>query len=407
MTNKEKTLGYDVNAVLYIGPPSNRMQLDISKYIDSLTYTFANMVYLPFVQLNYVVNSYYVNMLSNPYELELSIIEKSEADVPRSRIGGRFVCFPRNVPTTFISDNESDTSRVHISEIFLPRDISSTLSNTTSLVCNNTNVEDALKKVFKLSATGSVSLKIGKLKNKKKYEQICFPLGRLQQHINCAIGKYGLGISAPIYYADFKNIYLHSVNETLVGNSQPITFFYSKDTQNKDTYNINNYCYYLRYPPKIQSKSGIHTNIYTSSTKVIQHPDDKLYNISDLNIEKEAKKSKTTKKSGVFDYFNQYNRTSSISIAGTNDTYSAEDSMMANLQNSFSVDVTVLDPMILTDWVIGRPVKFDTSIREYFGLELTGYINGYTVSLTSNKNKRWTGYASINVRSVSNSSIIK
>lgn len=402
---RNKILGYDVKAILYIGDPDDRIKLDISDTIDNLSYSFSNYLLTPMLCIDYTVNAYYINMLSNPYELELQIIEKSESDVPRSKIDGKFVCIPDEIPISILSETSSDTARYQIEATFFPKDISSTLMTQTSLVFNNVNVETAFQKAFKSSAVGSAKLKLGTIRNKKTYSQILLPLNRLQNHLVNISESYGFTNTVPIMYADFKNIYIQSINDTLIGESTPITIFYAKEA--KDSDNINNFKYYTRVAPSIESSSGIIQNSYSNDIVTIQHPNTGYFEENSINLKKQLKNSKATHKTKTFDYLDLYKKSNSTFISGNDTDMAVRSKVSLKTQNSFLVSVTLTDPIILTDFVIGRNVKFDTSIRDFFGFDMSGFISSYGIELNSYKGKRWVATVELDISCVSNGAVIK
>ena len=403
------TSGYDIKAKLKLGPDKKPIIIDISRFVKTISYSITNFDFLPSVDLTFFLNTYYTNLLANPYELELEILEKggnSGVDIPRSKISGKFVAFPSGVTTINKTNNNTDMSRVEITETFYPKDIVSTVNSETTLTVNNITLLDAIKKLFKSSCSGSTKLNCGKFSNNKKLSYVVLGKDKLIPHIQNLFNRYGFGKNSTAMYADFSNFYIYNVNENIVGSKDPIVFYWNKEKVS-DKYNINNYHYWIRNPPSISTDTGTNSNNYSSEVTLIQHPTNTLYKITTTKLKKEARKNKTTTLTNSFDYYDKFKTTKTTIFAGTDDTLPGLTKLSNEMSYNITAEVTVIDPMILTDWVIGRKVKFDTDITDYFGFDMTGYIAGYTITLASNNGVKWDGVANIAVTIVSNGAFIK
>ena len=403
------TSGYTIKATLKLGPEKKRIEIDISRFIKTITYSVINFDFLPSLELTFIINTYYTNLLSNPYELNLEILEKggnSGEDVPRSKISGTFVAFPSDVTTLNKSNDSDDNSRIEVTEVFFPKDISTTVNSETTLSISNANLLNAIKKLFKASCSGSCRLKCGNFINTASHPYIVLSRDKLIPHIKNLFNVYGFHNNSTIMYADFNNFYIHNVNETLVGKKDPLVFYWNKEKLT-NKYTINNYHYWIRTPPIISSNTGDNSNKYSQEITLIQHPRHTLYKKTTTKLKKETRKNKTTTQVNSFDYYDITKKTKTTIFAGTNDTTAGLTRLSSEMSYNITADITVIDPMVLTDWVIGRKVKFDTDITDYFGFDMSGYISGYTVTLNSGNGVKWDGVAELTISIVSNGAFIK
>ena len=404
-----ETTGYNIKAILKLGTEKKRIEIDISRFVKTISYSIVNFEFLPSVELTFIISTYYTNLLANPYELELEILEKggnSGTDVPRSKVFGKFLAFPSDVTTINKTNESNDVSRVEVTEVFYPKDISTTVNSETTITINNMTLLDAIKKLFKASCHGSTQLKCGKFSNNKKLPYVVLAKNKLIPHIRNLFNRYGFGNNSTAMYADFSNFYIYNVNENIIGSKDPLVFYWDKETLTKK-YNINNYHYWIRTPPNISTSTGNNSNSYSKEIALIQHPSDTLYKKTTTKLKKEARKNKTTAQVNSFDYYDVNKKTKTTIFAGNDDTLPGITRLSNALSYNITADVTVIDPMILTDWVIGRKVKFDTDVTDYFGFDMTGYISGYTVTLNSNNGVKWDGTTDITVSIVSNGAFLK
>lgn len=404
-----ETTGYNIKATLKLGPVKKRVVIDISRFVKTISYSIVNFEFLPSVEMTFILSTYYTNLLANPYELDLEILEKggnSGTDVPRSKLSGTFVAFPSEVTTINKSNDSDDASRIEVTEVFFPKDISSTINSETTLSLSNTTLLDAIKKLFKGSCSGSTKLKCGKFSNNTSIPYIVLARDKLFPHIRNLYNKYGFNNNSTAMYADFNNFYIYNVNENIVGSKDPIVFYWNKEKLDKK-YTINNYHYWIRTPPSISTSTGNNANSYSSEVSLLTHPRHTLYKKTKTKLKKESRKNKTTSQVDSFDYYDIIKKTKTTIFAGNDTTLPGITKLTNDMSYNITADVTVIDPMILTDWVIGRKVKFDTDITDYFGFDMTGYISGYTVTLNSNNGVKWDGIANITVSIVSNGAFLK
>lgn len=403
------TTGYNIKATLKLGTEKKRIEIDISRFIKTISYSIINFRFLPVLTLTFFINTYYTNLLANPYELDLEILEKggnSETNIPRSKISGKFMAFPTGIPTINKSNESNDWSRVEITENFYPKDIATTVNSETTLTVNNMSLLDAIKKLFKASCYGSARLKCGKFSNNKKLSYTVLIKDKLIPHIKNLFKRYGFGDNSTAMYADFSNFYIYNVNENIVGSKEPLVFYWNKEKVT-DKYTINNYHYWLRDPPTIHTRTGANSNSFSSEVQLIQHPTYTLYKKTTAKLKKEARKNKTTAQVNSFDYYDINKKTKTTIFAGNDDTLPGLTKLSNEMAYNITASVKVIDPMILTDWVIGRKVKFDTDITDYFGFDMSGYIAGYTVILNSNDGVKWDGITELTISIVSNGAFIK
>lgn len=403
------TAGYNIKATLKLGTEKKRIEIDISRFIKTISYTIVNFKFLPTLTMTFFLRTYYSNLLANPYELDLEILEKggnSESNIPRSKISGKFLAMPSGVTTINKSNVSNDLSRIEITETFYPKDVSTTINSETTLTLDNITLLDAIKKLFKNSCSGSAQLKCGKFSSNKKLPYTVLARNKLVPHIMNLFNRYGFGNNSTAMYADFSNFYIYNVNENIVGSKDPIVFYWNKE-KITDKYTINNYHYWLRDPPTIATKTGNNTNKFSNDVTLIQHPSDTLYKKSTTKLKKEARKNKTTSQVNSFDYYDINKKTKTTIFAGNDDSLPGLTRISNEMSYNITADVTVIDPMILTDWVIGRKVKFDTDVTDYFGFDMSGYISGYTITLNSNNGVKWDGIAELTISIVSNGAFIK
>ncbi len=403
------TTGYNIKATLKLGTEKKRIEIDISRFVKSISYSIFNFEFLPTVELTFFLSTYYTNLLANPYELDLEILEKggnSGTDIPRSKVSGKFLAFPSNVTTINKTNESNDGSRIEITEVFFPKDISTTVNSETTLTIHNMNLLDSIKKLFKASCHGSAQLKCGKFSSSVKLPYIVLPRNKLIPHIINLFNRYGFGNNSTAMYADFNNFYIYNVNENIIGSKEPLVFYWNKEKVT-EKYNINNYHYWLRNPPSMSTSTGANSNNYSKEIILIQHPSNTLYKKTTAKLKKEARKNKTTAQVNSFDYYDINKKTKTTIFAGNDNTLPGLTKLSNEISYNITADVTVIDPMILTDWVIGRKVKFDTDITDYFGFDMTGYVSGYTVTLNSNNGVKWDGIAELTISIVSNGAFIK
>ena len=227
-----ETTGYNIKATLKLGPVKKRVVIDISRFVKTISYSIVNFEFLPSVEMTFILSTYYTNLLANPYELDLEILEKggnSGTDVPRSKLSGTFVAFPSEVTTINKSNDSDDASRIEVTEVFFPKDISSTINSETTLSLSNTTLLDAIKKLFKGSCSGSTKLKCGKFNNNTSIPYVVLARDKLFPHIKNLYNKYGFGNNSTAMYADFNNFYIYNVNENIVGSKDPIVFYWNKE----------------------------------------------------------------------------------------------------------------------------------------------------------------------------------
>ena len=406
---RPETTGYNIKAILKLGPEKKQIEVDISRFVKSISYNIVNFEFLPSVELTFIINTYYTNLLANPYELDLEILEKggnTGSDIPRSKISGKFISFPSEVTTINKSNNSNDGSRIEVTEVFFPKDVSTTANSETTLTINNITLLDSIKKLFKTSCYGSARLKCGKFYSNKKLPYTVLSRDKLISHIKNLFNKYGFGSNSTIMYADFNNFYIHNVNETLVGSKDPLIFYWDKE-KITEKYTINNYHYWIRTPPRILTSTGDNSNSYSKEITLLQHPRDTLYKKTKTKLKKESRKNKTTVQVNNFDYYDINKQTKTTIFSGTDDTLPGLTKISNEMSYNITAGVTVRDPMILTDWVIGRKVKFDTDITDYFGFDMSGYVSGYTVTINSNNGVKWDGITELTVSIVSNGAFIK
>jgi hypothetical protein len=406
--NTYDSTGYTIDAKITLGLNKDKITLDISRYVTNISYSFTNFELLPELELNYLLDIKYANLVSLPYELDLTIIEKggnSGKDIPRGQIKGKFVCFPESTEITNKSNDANDTIRLPIDHVFFPKDLISLLNSEISLSSSG-NISSILTKLFKTARkSGGVSLKLGKL-NTTQINNLALTRNKFHSHLVYLYNTYGFTNQSPIWYADFNNIYVQSVNDTLVGDSTPITLYFDQDNTNKN-YTIDNHYYLLRTPPAIDTDLPSRTLEYSKDVVLLLHPRTTIYKKKTLDLKKLAQKDKTISKTDNYKYFDQIKKTKTRLIAGNDNILTKQNALSADVSYNLITSCNIIDPMIITDFVIGRKVKYDTSITDFFGFEMTGYIISSTISLASNNGVKWDGICSLEIANTSTGGVLK
>ena len=115
---------------------------------------------------------------------------------------------------------------------------------------------------------------------------------------------------------------------------------------------------------------------YSKDVVMLMHPRHTIYKKKDLDLKNLAQKDKTVSKLDNYKYFDQIKKTKTRLIAGN-------------------------------DNIIGRKVKYDTSVTDFFGYEMTGYIISTTISLASNNGVKWDGVCSLEIANTSTGGVSK
>ena len=400
--------GYTVDAKITLGTGKDKITLDISRYISNISYTFTNFELLPELSISYLLDIKYANLASLPYELDLSIIEKggnSGKDIPRGKITGKFVCFPERAEVSNKSNDLNDTIRLPISEVFFPKDLISLLNSEISLTGKG-DISSILNKLFKTARKGGgVSLKLGNL-SKTSLSNVALTRNKFFQQILFLYNTYGFTNQSPIWYADFNNIYVQSVNDTLIGDRTPITLYFDQDNINKN-YTIDNHYYLLRNPPKIDTELPSRTLEYSNDVVMLLHPRHTIYLKKNLGLKKLAQKDKTVSKVDNYKYFDLIKKTKTRVVAGNDNILPRQNEISSDVSYNIVTSCDIIDPMIVTDFVIGRKVKYDTSITDFFGFEMTGYIISITITLATNNGVKWDGVCNLEIANTSTGGVLK
>ena len=400
--------GYTVDAKITLGTGKDKITLDISRYISNISYTFTNFELLPELSISYLLDIKYANLASLPYELDLSIIEKggnSGKDIPRGKITGKFVCFPERAEVSNKSNDLNDTIRLPISEVFFPKDLISLLNSEISLTGKG-DISSLLNKLFKTARKGGgVSLKLGNL-SKTSLSNVALTRNKFFQQILFLYNTYGFTNQSPIWYADFNNIYVQSVNDTLIGDRTPITLYFDQDNINKN-YTIDNHYYLLRNPPKIDTELPSRTLEYSNDVVMLLHPRHTIYLKKNLGLKKLAQKDKTVSKVDNYKYFDLIKKTKTRVVAGNDNILPRQNEISSDVSYNIVTSCDIIDPMIVTDFVIGRKVKYDTSITDFFGFEMTGYIISITITLATNNGVKWDGVCNLEIANTSTGGVLK
>ena len=400
--------GYTVDAKITLGTGKDKITLDISRYISNISYTFTNFELLPELSISYLLDIKYANLASLPYELDLSIIEKggnSGKDIPRGKITGKFVCFPERAEVSNKSNDLNDTIRLPISEVFFPKDLISLLNSEISLTGKG-DISSILNKLFKTARKGGgVSLKLGNL-SKTSLSNVALTRNKFFQQILFLYNTYGFTNQSPIWYADFNNIYVQSVNDTLIGDRTPITLYFDQDNINKN-YTIDNHYYLLRNPPKIDTELPSRTLEYSNDVVMLLHPRHTIYLKKNLGLKKLAQKDKTVSKVDNYKYFDLIKKTKTRVVAGNDNILPRQNEISSDVSYNIVTSCDIIDPMIVTDFVIGRKVKYDTSITDFFGFEMTGYIISVTITLATNNGVKWDGVCNLEIANTSTGGVLK
>ena len=407
--NTYESTGYTIEVKVILGLDKDKITLDVSRYTNSISYTFTNFELFPELTVSYLLDVKYANLASLPYELELTIIEKggnSGKDIPRGKITGKFLCFPERADVGNKSNDPNDTMRMQITDVFYPKDLISLLNSEVSLNITDTDISGVLNKLFKTARkSGGVSLKVGTL-SKTIIKNLALTRNKFYQHIRFLYNAYGFTNQSPIWYADFNNIYFQSVNDNLVGDRTPITLYFDQENLNKN-YTIDNHYYLLRTPPSIDTEVPSRTLEYSNDVVMLMHPRHTIYKKQDLNLKKLAQKDKTISKTDNYKYFDQVKKTKTRVFAGNDNILTKQNEISSDISYNITTSCNIIDPMILTDFVIGRKVKYDTSVTDFFGFEMTGYIVSTTVNLTSNKGVKWDGVCSLEIANASTGGVLK
>ena len=406
--NDYDSSGYTVDAKITLGTGKDKITLDISRYISNISYTFTNFELLPELSISYLLDIKYANLASLPYELDLSIIEKggnSGKDIPRGKITGKFVCFPERAEVSNKSNDLNDTIRLPISEVFFPKDLISLLNSEISLTGKG-DISSILNKLFKTARKGGgVSLKLGNL-SKTSLSNVALTRNKFFQQILFLYNTYGFTNQSPIWYADFNNIYVQSVNDTLIGDRTPITLYFDQDNINKN-YTIDNHYYLLRNPPKIDTELPSRTLEYSNDVVMLLHPRHTIYLKKNLGLKKLAQKDKTVSKVDNYKYFDLIKKTKTRVVAGNDNILPRQNEISSDVSYNIVTSCDIIDPMIVTDFVIGRKVKYDTSITDFFGFEMTGYIISVTITLATNNGVKWDGVCNLEIANTSTGGVLK
>ena len=407
ITNYDSS-GYTIDAKITLGTGKDKITLDISRYVSSISYTFTNFELLPELTMSYLLDIKYANLAALPYELNLTIIEKggnSGKDIPRTRITGKFVCFPERVEIGNKSNDDNDTIRLQLNDVFFPKDLISLLNSEISLSASG-NISSILTKLFKTARkSGGVSLKLGKLSS-TQLNNVALTRDKFNQHIIFLFNTYGFTNQSPIWYSDFNNIYIQSVNDNLVGDRTPITLYFDQENLNKN-YTIDNHYYLLRTPPSIDTELPSRTLDYSSDVTMLLHPRTTIYKKKNLNLKKLAQKDKTVSKLDNYKYFDLIKKTKTRVVAGNDNILTKQNELSSDVSYNIVTSCNIIDPMLLNDFVIGRKVKYDTSVTDYFGFEMTGYIISSTISLASNNGVKWDGVCSLEIANTSTGGVLK
>ena len=400
--------GYTVDIKVILGTGKDKITLDISRYVSRISYTFTNFELIPELSISYLLDIKYANLASLPYELDLSIIEKggnSGKDIPRGKITGKFVCFPERAEIGNKSNDSNDSIRVPIEDVFFPKDLISLLNSEISLTGKG-DISSILTKLFKTARKGGgVSLKLGNL-SKTSLSNVALTRNKFFKHIKFLYNTYGFTNQSPIWYADFNNIYVHSVNDTLVGDRAPITLYFDQENTNKN-YTIDNHYYLLRNPPKIDTELPSRTLEYSNDVVMLLHPRHTIYLKKKVGLKKLAQKDKTVSKVDNYKYFDLIKKTKTRVVAGNDNILPKQNKLSSDVSYNIITSCDIIDPMILTDFVIGRKVKYDTSITDFFGFEMTGYIISATITLASTNGVKWDGVCNLEIANTSTGGVLK
>lgn len=406
--DSSESSGYEIGAKLILGIDKDKITLDISKVVSEISYSITNYDFMPELEIVYLLDSKYANLVSLPHELELSIIEKggkANTDIPRSKINGVFICYPDSAQLHNKSNDNGDVVRLKIDEVYYPKDILSLINSEVSLSTSG-DIKSIINKVFKeCRKGGAVSIKFGKLKP-NKISNVALTRNKFIDHIKLLYNTYGFTNTTPIYYADFSTMYFHSINDTIKGDRVPITFYFNQEHPNAN-YTIDKHYYLIRTPPEIEVDTSLNTLNFSNDVALLTHPRHTLYKINNVNLKKLSKKDKTSSKTDNFKYWDRIKKTKTTLIAGIDANTPKQNALSVDMSSNIIAYVTVLDPMVLDDWVIGRQVRFDTSVLEYLGFEMTGYIGSYTVRLSSGNGVNWDGLCELEIACSSTGGVIK
>lgn len=401
--------GYTIDAKVILGLDKDKITIDVSRTVSQISYTYTNFDLMPELTISYLLDIKYANLASLPYELDLTIIEKggnSGKDIPRGQIKGKFICFPERAELGNKSNDPNDTIRIPITDVFYPKDLTSLLNSEISLNITGTDISGILQKLFKTARkSGGVSLKLGNL-SKTRINNLALTRNKFYQHILFLYNTYGFTNQSPIWYADFNNIYFQSVNDNLVGDRTPITLYFDQDNLNKN-YTIDNHYYLLRTPPSIDTEVPSRTLEYSKDVVMLMHPRHTIYKKKELNLKNLAQKDKTVSKLDNYKYFDKIKKTKTRLIAGNDNILTRQNELSSDVSYNIITSCNIIDPMILTDFVIGRKVKYDTSVTDFFGYEMTGYIISTTISLASNNGVKWDGVCSLEIANTSTGGVLK
>lgn len=407
MANYESS-GYEIDAKLTLGVDKDKIKLDISRLINNISYSMTNYDFMSELEVQFLIDSKYANLVSLPHELELSIIEKggnANTDIPRSKINGVFVCFPDEAQISIKSNDKGDTFRFQINEVFYPKDVLTLLQSEVSLSTSG-NIQSIINKLFKESRKGgAIQVKFGKLKT-THISNLALTRNKFIDQIKLLVKTYGFTENTPVYYADFNTFYFHSINETLKGDRSPITFYFAQENTDQ-RYTIDNHYYLLRTPPQLDVDTNSNMLNYSKDVALLTHPRHTLYKKTNVDLKKLANKDKTASKSDNFKYWDRIKKTKTTLVAGIDTDFPKKNSLSMDMSSNIIANIEVIDPMILDDWVIGRQVRFDTSVLEYFGFEMTGYIGSFTVNLATSNGVKWDGTCNLEVACSSTGGVLK
>jgi hypothetical protein len=394
----EKRLGFDIEAEFKFSKTDHKLDTEIR----SIDLMIGNNIIIPRMTMTFIIDSRYTSMLVTPYTVKLKMTEKNNEDKPMTNMDTEWIVY--NQDSTHIRREQGAPKRPErefITHTYIMKDAYSAFNTEVGGIYEKKKIEDVIKDLWNKTEHGSLQLKMEKLDNTEKYDQIWIPNMKFHMVVNYLAQHYGMFETIPANYCDFEKYYIMSINDAVKQNDD-LTFFFD-NVKKEDRKGPNQKYYEMTTYPKIENSFNKLIGTIPKKFNVIKPSKTKLYEKEELDVASTVKKMNFISNNDFFDKFLEKETKPGTSLASkTFETYNLKE-MISTMATDVvePVDVTITAPFRLSDFKVCTKVKFEDEKVPHENTNVTFYIDKLRFDIQQDSDDRWDGYIDVLLRATS------
>lgn len=376
---------------------SNGKSLTLSDALESVAFKYSNGLFIPNLQMSFIIDTAFSNALMMPYTVHLTIIEKNIFNDEKTFFVSDWLSFTHNNATIRRNDEKfQDATRVLVTNDYVSKDMFAACNTYVGGIFRQKKLKDIVTSLWDNTNHGSTTITVDKFDNMETYDEVWVPNLKFFQALGYLTRTYGFFESHPMIFTGLKKskqtFYVSTINE-MVKKEDPVKLFYIRSGSEPEKHKIDNCEYVVHSLPDLKHDFQGASATFNKKIPVIKHSRDKFFEEEELDVVNIARAESHVTNTDLFDNFlGKYVDPATVVSIPNADMYSIKESVSMVLGNTTqTVSIKIDEPFRLSHWSPGRKVIVDTGGEIYMAEDVTYYISSTVYTFQRAGGKKWRG----------------